>query len=151
MALAISGSASAKDWVRIGMREKRAGNAYLTIGGAVVAHRNTAVGADSLRGILEWNVLRRRWALIRGRSHPIRFANGFRSLDAVCKAERLVSRTGADSRTLAPHSHRERDLARCSQRHLARCSQRDCQGSDVRLIFAPKRALRRRLRGAVQG
>src|SRR5437868_3982834 len=76
MALAISGSTSAKDWVRIGMGEKRAGNGYLTIGGAVVAHRNTAVGADSLRAILEWSVLRRRWALIRGRLHPIRFANG---------------------------------------------------------------------------
>src|SRR5438477_648997 len=118
MALAISGSASAKDWVRIGMGEKRAGNAYLTIGGAVVAHRNTVVGADSLHAILEWNVLHRRWALIRGRSHPIRFANGVRSLDAVREAGRLVSRTGADSRTLAPHSLRERDLARCSQRYL---------------------------------
>jgi len=58
------------------MGEKRAGNGYLTIGGAVVAHRNTAVGADSLHAILDWNVLRRQWALIRGRSHPIRFPNG---------------------------------------------------------------------------
>src|ERR1700686_5113750 len=71
MASAISGSASAKDWVRIGMGEKSAGNSYLTIGGAVVALRNAAVGAD-------------------------------------------------------------------------------CQGSEVRLIFAPKRALRRRPRGAGQ-
>src|SRR4249920_1792297 len=35
-----------------------------------------------------------------------------------------VSPAGADSRALAPHSLRERDLARCSQRHLARCSRR---------------------------
>jgi len=34
--------------------------------------------------------------------------------------DRRVSLLGADSRALAPHSLRERDLARCSQRHLAR-------------------------------
>ena len=36
----------------------------------------------------------------------------------------FVSLAGADSRALAPHSLRERDLARCSRRHLARCSRR---------------------------
>jgi len=39
-----------------------------------------------------------------------------------------VSLAGADSRALAPHSLRERDLTRCSQRHLARCLQRRLLG-----------------------
>jgi len=34
------------------------------------------------------------------------------------EGEACVSVVSADSRALAPHSLRERDLARCSQRHL---------------------------------
>ena len=59
-----------------------------------------------------------RWpALIRGRSHPTRFASGAGSLYAIRSMERRVLPAGADSRSLAPHSLRERDLARCSQRY----------------------------------
>ena len=90
-----------------------------------------------------------RWpALIRGRSHPIRFANGAGSLYAIRSMERRVLPAGADSRSLAPHSLRElrrllraiceleglvspagadsRALAPHSlrERDLARCSQR---------------------------
>src|SRR2546423_11281997 len=38
------------------------------------------------------------------------------SLYAIRSMERRVLLAGADSRSLAPHSLRERDLARCSQR-----------------------------------
>src|SRR6266851_1330430 len=51
---------------------------------------------------------------------PLAKASGAGSLYAIRKWECLVSPAGADSRALAPHSLRERDLARCSQRHLAR-------------------------------
>jgi hypothetical protein len=40
------------------------------------AQRDAAFAAGSLHAIPILNALRRRWALIRGRSHPIRFANG---------------------------------------------------------------------------
>src|ERR1700688_3395552 len=50
-----------------------------------------------------------RWpALICGRSHPTRFASGAGSLYAIRSMERRVLPAGADSRSLAPHSLRER-------------------------------------------
>src|SRR6202040_2871517 len=65
-----------------------------------------------------------RWpALIRGRSHPTRCASGtWLAAHSAAPCVHLVTRklfvslAGADSRALAPHSLRERDLARCSQR-----------------------------------
>src|SRR5205807_5583104 len=75
----------------------------------------------------------RRPALIRDRSHPIRFANDVGSLYAIHTTGCLVSPTGADSQSLAPHSLRERYLARCLHRHLARCSQR--YNRDARLAL----------------
>jgi hypothetical protein len=85
---------------------------------------SVANGAGSLYTIRKMECLVSPAALIRGRSHPIRFANGAGSLHAIRERERVVSPAGADSRALAPHSLRERDLARCSQRYLARCSRR---------------------------
>src|SRR6202158_4259297 len=89
-----------------------------------------------------------RWpAPIRGRSHPIRLANGSwlaahgaSSLHAVRKTECPVSLAGADSRAHAPHSPRERELARCSRRPLpARWSQHGMSRVAGRRRFAGAR------------
>ena len=57
---------------------------------------------------------------------------------------RYVSAAGADSRTLAPHSLRERDLARCSQRRLLGRAKRmrryvSAAGADSRPVASPLR------------
>jgi hypothetical protein len=48
----------------------------LPLAALLPARRNAAFAAGSLHAIVMLNVLSRRWAPIRGRSHPIRFANG---------------------------------------------------------------------------